>query len=136
MGRMYSGVRTWTPYPGCKYDCAACKPTFQRQAKRRPCPLCKAYTPHGHMDRLNKIPAGKTIFVNASGDIAFTPLEFLQKIVEDCLTRLGHGVDLCMAYESLDVSQRSHSVTSPFNDARSFRSPPWYRLRAVFIGTC
>ena len=79
---MYSGVRTWTPYPGCKYDCAACKPTFQRQAKRRPCPLCKAYTPHGHMDRLNKIPAGKTIFVNASGDIAFTPLEFLQKIVD------------------------------------------------------
>jgi len=82
MERMYRGVRTWTPNPGCEYDCAACKPTFQRQAKRRPCPLCKAYKPHAHLSRLKSIPSGKIIFVNASGDLAFAAENVREQIVE------------------------------------------------------
>jgi len=82
--RMYSGVKTWNPYVGCRFNCVYCVPSFQRQAKRRKkwCEMCYHYEPHFHPERLNRVPNTKTIFACAYGDIAFARLEWLGKIVE------------------------------------------------------
>jgi len=79
---MYAGVDTWSPYHGCLFKCRYCRPSFQRQAKRRPCEDCKAYTPHEHPERLERIPSGnRPVFVCSSGDISFCDPGFMRKII-------------------------------------------------------
>jgi DNA repair photolyase len=81
---MYEGVKTWNPFVGCEHDCVYCRPSFQRQAKRRKkwCKLCYNFEPHFHPERLNKIPKAKTIFACAYGDIAFAKIEWVGEIVK------------------------------------------------------
>lgn len=83
--RMYSGVKTWNPFKGCKFDCIYCKPSFQQQSKRigEKCPLCYNYDPHEHQDRLKRsMPSAKIIFVCGNGDISFAKPEFVRQIIE------------------------------------------------------
>ncbi|WP_456478238.1 DUF5131 family protein [Geoglobus ahangari] len=84
MNRMYEGVKTWNPYVGCKFDCVYCKPSFQRQAKRRKkwCELCYRYKPHFHPERLNRVPNAKVIFACAYGDIAYAKVEWVEQILD------------------------------------------------------
>ena len=82
--RMYDDVKTWNPFKGCLFDCVYCRPSFQLQAKRQKhnCVDCYNYTPHEHLDRLNKIPSADTIFVCGNSDISFCELEYTHKIIE------------------------------------------------------
>jgi len=84
MGRMYEGVRSWSPFIGCWHGCVYCKDSFQRQMKRRRryCYDCYLYTPHFHEERLKRVPSAKTIFCCAFGDIAFASLNHVFKILE------------------------------------------------------
>ena len=84
MNHMYSGVKTWNPYVGCRFNCVYCVPSFQRQAKRRKkwCEKCYNYEPHFHPERLSRVPNAKTIFACAYGDIAFASLEWLEQIID------------------------------------------------------
>jgi hypothetical protein len=70
---MYADVKTWNPFKGCLFDCIYCKPSFQAQAKRQKnrCTNCYNFTPHTHLDRLDKIPASKSVFIAGNGDISF-----------------------------------------------------------------
>jgi len=89
--RMYSGVRSWNPFVGCEFNCVYCKPSFQRQAKRRRkwCELCYRYKPHAHPERLKKIPCSKTVFVCGTGDISFINPDYFKEI----LSRVEEHVD-------------------------------------------
>ena len=84
ISRMYKDVKTWNPIVGCRFNCIYCKPSFQRQAKRRRkwCELCYKYIPHFHPERLDRVPKAKTIFACAFGDIYFAKLEWLEKVIE------------------------------------------------------
>jgi len=81
---MYEGVKTWNPFVGCKFDCVYCKPSFQRQAKRRKkwCELCYQYKPHFHPERLNRVPNVRTIFACGYGDISHARIDWLGRILE------------------------------------------------------
>jgi hypothetical protein len=81
---MYKGAKTWSPFMGCRFDCSYCRPSFQRQAKRRKkfCQVCYDYTPHCHEERLKTSPpSAEIVFVAGSADISFCPLEFTRKII-------------------------------------------------------
>ncbi|MHA1216307.1 MAG: hypothetical protein ACTSPX_03140 [Candidatus Thorarchaeota archaeon] len=82
MSRMYEGVKTWNPYVGCRFNCVYCRPSFQRQAKRRRkwCEKCYNYEPHFHPERLSRLPGGKIVFACDMGDIAFAEKEWLDRI--------------------------------------------------------
>ena len=82
--RMYENVKTWNPFVGCRFHCVYCKPSFQRQAKRRRkwCELCYKYEPHFHPERLQRVPSKKTIFCCAFGDVTFAKLEWIEQIFE------------------------------------------------------
>jgi len=82
--RMYSGVKTWNPYVGCRFNCIYCVPSFQRQAKRRRrwCEKCYEYKPHFHPERLSRLPNTKVIFACAYGDIAFANLDWVDEIIK------------------------------------------------------
>ena len=75
MSNMYSGARTWNVFKGCWFNCSYCRPSFQAQAKRQKknCPACYAYTPHLHLERMEKIPSSDLVFACANGDIAYCP---------------------------------------------------------------
>ena len=85
---MYNlSVSQWSPFAGCEHECVYCKSSFQRQLKRwarKNCPGCYEFTPHPHPERLNqKLPKTRYmqfIFTCSSGDIAFCPTEYLEKI--------------------------------------------------------
>jgi hypothetical protein len=81
---MYAEVKTWNPFVGCLYGCIYCKVSFQQQLKRwgkRHCENCYHYRPHMHLERLEKIPSAKKIFVCGDGDITFAPNWFLKTII-------------------------------------------------------
>ncbi|RLI84558.1 hypothetical protein DRP07_00625 [Archaeoglobales archaeon] len=80
--KMYENVKTWNPFVGCKHDCVYCKPSFQRQAKRRKkwCELCYNFEPHFHPERLERVPNAKTIFACAYGDIVFARSHEIEQI--------------------------------------------------------
>jgi hypothetical protein len=80
-------VDQWNPFVGCEHYCVYCQSSFQRQLKRwakKNCPGCYEFTPHMHPERLNQsLPKTKYmqfIFTCSSGDIAFCPNEYLEKI--------------------------------------------------------
>ena len=80
-------VGQWNPFFGCRFECLYCKPSFQKQAKRRgnKCRQCYHYEPHEHPKRLEtylpRTPKGKFIFTCASADISFCKKRFLKKIL-------------------------------------------------------
>ena len=82
-------VKQWSPWAGCEHDCTYCKPTFQRQLKRwgkKNCEACYHFTPHEHEERLEDPRLPKTgfmqfIFTCSSGDIAFCPVDYFEKIL-------------------------------------------------------
>lgn len=69
-------------FVGCTNDCVYCRNTFQKQAKRRPCALCKAFEPHTHPERLEKRPIGKITRLCGFGDISFADDDYLKQIIE------------------------------------------------------
>lgn len=57
--RMYAEAKSLNFYVGCEFDCAYCKPSFQKLVKwsmGKRCPDCNTYTPHPHLERLEKAP--------------------------------------------------------------------------------
>lgn len=81
--RMYKGVKTWNPFKGCLFDCEYCKPSFQLQAKRQKhnCMDCYNYTPHEHLERIDRIPNAETVFVCGNGDISFARKDYTREII-------------------------------------------------------
>lgn len=79
-------VGQWGPFAGCEFDCSYCRRSFQQQAKRQKhrCMDCYNYRPHTHPERLEqRLPRTgymQFIFCCASGDIAFCPTDYLEKI--------------------------------------------------------
>lgn len=77
----------WNVFKGCKFDCVYCESSFKKQAKRQKkrCQQCYEYEPHSHPERLDdKLPNTKYmqfIFTCSSGDIAFCPTDYLEKII-------------------------------------------------------
>lgn len=72
---------TWNPHPGCGFDCYYCygKQTYERSK----CPLCRAFRPHFHPERMaQKFEKGKTYFVESLGDPAFIPPAIFQQILD------------------------------------------------------
>lgn len=90
MSLMYvdgSGERlpTWNPHPGCGLDCTYCY--GKRTYARSKCPLCRAFKPHFHEERMNqKFLAGKTYFVESLGDPASIPPDIFQQILDHLAT--------------------------------------------------
>ena len=80
-------VEQWNVFKGCKYDCTYCGSSFKHQAKRQKhlCQQCYEYEPHTHPERLTQyLPRTKYmqfIFTCSSGDIAFCPTDYLEKIL-------------------------------------------------------
>jgi len=80
---MYAATKTWNPFKGCSFDCVYCRPSFQRQSKRRKeCQDCYSYKPHCHENRLARLPSAQIIFVCGSADVAFCPPDFTRRIIE------------------------------------------------------
>jgi hypothetical protein len=73
MSNMYSEVKPWNCFVGCRFDCVYCKPSFQAQAKRQKhnCMKCYSFEPHEHLERIWKIPKGEIVWPVSSGDISF-----------------------------------------------------------------
>jgi uncharacterized Fe-S cluster-containing radical SAM superfamily protein len=69
-------------FVGCRNDCEYRQNTFQKQAKRRPCALCKAFEPHEHPERLEKRPNCRHMRLCGSGDISFASDEYMKKVIE------------------------------------------------------
>lgn len=82
--RMYDKTKTWNPFKGCLFDCVYCQPSFKQQAKRQKhnCTDCYNYVPHYHPERLNKIPAARTIFVCGNSDLSFCQPHYLYQIIK------------------------------------------------------
>lgn len=80
-------VKQWNVFKGCKFDCTYCESSFKRQAKRQMhlCQQCYDYEPHTHPERLEEsLPRTnymQFIFTCASGDIAFCPTDYLERII-------------------------------------------------------
>lgn len=84
---MYDNTATWNPFKGCRFNCEYCKPSFQRQSKRwgkNNCDECYNFVPHKHPERLDtsSIPSEDIIFVCGSGDISFTTVDYIRKIID------------------------------------------------------
>lgn len=97
MNRMYAEGTSLNAWWGCGFDCLYCKPSFQRQAKRRKpvidkkgkargCQLCYTYTPHFHKERLLRSPprtlGDQFIFFPAYGDLAWASPEVMQAHID------------------------------------------------------
>ncbi|MHB1038379.1 MAG: DUF5131 family protein [Pirellulales bacterium] len=84
VSNMYKDAKTWSPFKGCRFDCAYCKPSFQTQAKRqkRNCLQCYRYVPHYHEERLERIPSAEIVFVCGNADISFCKASFTRRIID------------------------------------------------------
>jgi len=83
MTRMYAETKTWNPFKGCEFGCIYCEPSFKRICRLyNKCILCKEYIPHGHPERLEKVPKAKIVFVAGNGDISFCSPKFVRRIIE------------------------------------------------------
>lgn len=80
--KMYSDRRGNIPvHRGCDFLCTYCN--FNKMLKMSSCPMCRDFTPHSHMEVLErappKTPAGTFNTVGLSGDISFMlRSEFIQ----------------------------------------------------------
>lgn len=90
---MYADTATWSPFQGCEFDCVYCRPTFQKQAKRkkRSCSQCYRYEPHQHPSRLKKIPSKSRIFVCGNSDLSFAPEDYVRDIIEAIRTHCARA---------------------------------------------
>jgi len=77
-------VKTWTPGPGCNYECCYCfGPEIYRRFSQ--CHLCQGFIPHVHPERLEKPPkfkAGETWFIQSMGDFAFLYIQDKRRIID------------------------------------------------------
>jgi len=86
--RMYPFSREQkNPVVGCDFGCTYC--AFRKLQQRfGVCPECKSFTPHYHLERLEKAPRrteGKQfISLCLNGDISFASAEVIQKIIRYC----------------------------------------------------
>lgn len=89
MNRMYKQNRksiNW--FVGCNHDCIYCERSFQAQMKRQlhNCRKCYDFTPHIHLERLQKTPPktekGEFIFFPSSGDVAFSSFTEFNRAIE------------------------------------------------------
>ena len=85
---MYQGVKAWNPFVGCRFDCAYCRPSFQRVVKRvwimqgrKEGDGCRDFSPHEHPERLKSLPSGNVIWPCAHGDISFARPEFIKQVI-------------------------------------------------------
>jgi hypothetical protein len=82
----YRNTKSWNPFVGCSFGCIYCKPSFQNLiawiGRMRRCIFCQKYIPHGHLERLTRIPREKAIFVCEDGDLSFATDEFVRQILE------------------------------------------------------
>ncbi len=88
MSKMYQeNIGSLNPFVGCLHNCIYCKPSFQRQAKRRKkqCLECYVFKPHFHSNRLCKTPSrtkdGEFVFFPSMGDVAFATREQLENMM-------------------------------------------------------
>lgn len=100
-------VMQWNPFAGCKHNCMYCVPSFQLQIKRtakKHCRPCYDFEPHQHPERLTRsLPRThymQFIFTCSSGDIAFCPTEYLEKII----TVIGDKSDRTFLIQSKNPS--------------------------------
>ena len=57
--RMYAEAKSLNFFIGCEFECDYCKPSFQKLVKwsmGKRCSKCATYTPHPHLERLDKPP--------------------------------------------------------------------------------
>lgn len=86
--RMYQFSREQrNPQVGCGFDCVYC--AFRKITQRfGACPDCKSFTPHYHLERLEKGPKkteGKEfISLCLNGDISFASAEFILRLIKYC----------------------------------------------------
>jgi hypothetical protein len=102
MSKMYAGVKTWSPFIGCEFNCNYCVPSFQHMQRRvvsmqnatghgdfQNCSKCLRFFPHEHPNILEKFPSkgqGGIVWPGAHGDISFTDLSYVKRIIDitDC----------------------------------------------------
>jgi len=75
------------PQVGCEFDCVYC--AFKKLMHRfSECPNCNTFTPHYHLERLNKAPKrteGKEfVSLCLNGDITFGSVEFIERVIKFC----------------------------------------------------
>jgi len=103
--RMYAENRkSLNAFVGCRHGCVYCVPSFQRQMKRTKCESCRAYKPHGHLERLKRNPpktsGNEFIFFPSSGDLAFASRE----VVEAHIFYAREHADRTFLVQSKDTS--------------------------------
>lgn len=72
--RMFTGLRTWNPYFGCRHGCYrngcwAKERLAHRIGMGINCVRCYSFDPHFHPERLKRIPPDPRIFVAAHADL-------------------------------------------------------------------
>lgn len=91
--RMYpERIENISCWRGCTHGCSYCafSSTLSRakKADKTPCDDCRAYTPHAHLEVLNKTPKktpdGTFSTIALNGDICFAPDSVFEAIIEYC----------------------------------------------------
>lgn len=85
--RMYpERVENISCFRGCKNGCSYC--AFKGTLWRVDCDECKTFTPHAHLNVLDKTPKptpeGMFSTIALTGDICYAPKEVMDRIVEFC----------------------------------------------------
>jgi len=105
-------------FVGCNFDCAYCRPSFQRQMKRwgkNNCQDCYNYKPHSHLERLERSPPktedGQFIFFPSAGDWAFIPLD-AWKVAIAYMKKYPDRLFLCQSKDPYPFAFRE--IVDPF----------------------
>lgn len=73
-------------FRGCDFNCLYC--AFKHTMSRSKCPLCRTFTPHAHLEVLDKRPPptkdGEFLTMGLNGDIAFATGKELRRMIEYC----------------------------------------------------
>ncbi|MFZ3168170.1 MAG: hypothetical protein WA130_11195 [Candidatus Methanoperedens sp.] len=75
------------PQVGCEFGCVYC--AFRKLMNRfSVCPDCNTFTPHYHLERLNKAPkrteGDEFVSLCLNGDISFASAEFILMVIKYC----------------------------------------------------